>query len=70
MNNFSLAETLKQKRLTSEENDKCFYSGEFLKDPVEIFHPLIGFVTISKKYKYKAEKEIKNYENKHKDKTI
>ena len=63
-------EHLKQKRLMSEREDKCFYSGEFLKDPVEIFHPLIGFVTINKNYKSSAEQEINAYEDQHKNKTI
>lgn len=58
---------LRKKRTYCEKEDKCFYSGEFLKDPVEIFHPLIGFVTINKRYKSFAEKEIKEYEDKHKN---
>lgn len=44
----TVIDILKAKRVRCEEEDLCFYSGKYLRNPEEIFHPLIGFVTVSK----------------------
>jgi len=59
---------LKNRQKLTTEKDLCFYSGEFLKNPIEVFHPLIGFISISGKYKQEVFNLIEQYEYQNKSK--
>jgi hypothetical protein len=58
---------LKKKRTRCEENDLCFECGKFLRAPQEVFHPLIGFITIGEGCGNKRLNILENYESKYKN---
>ena len=60
---------LKRKRDRCEDDDRCFECGKFLHAPQEVFHPLIGFITIGQECGNKRLNILEDYESKHKNKT-